>query len=125
MRIGEKVEARAKELRIGATELARKIKTSKQNIYHIYKRESIDTELLMRLSKVLEYDFFQFYREAETPAVHEARPPYGRNKKLSPGLSAEMELLLLRKEFQSLKDKYELLRELYEAKTGKKVPGGL
>lgn len=125
MRIGEKVEARAKELRIGPTELARKIKTSKQNIYHIYKRESIDTELLMRLSKVLEYDFFQYFREAETLAVYEQRPVYGKNKKLSPAMSAEMELLLLKKEFQSLKEKYELLKELYEAKTGKKVPGGL
>lgn len=125
MRIGEKVEARAKELRIGPTELARKIKTTKQNIYHIYKRESIDTELLMRLSKVLDYDFFQYYSEENESMVSEpARPAYGKNKKQpASGMSTDMELLLLRKEFQLLKDKYDLLKELYEAKTGKKAPG--
>jgi hypothetical protein len=124
MRIGEKVEARAKELRIGPTELARKIKTSKQNVYHIYKRESIDTELLMRLSKVLDYDFFQYYRGEGDSMVQEPRATgYSKTRKQSAGMSTEMELLLLRKEFQLLKDKYDLLKELYEAKTGKKAPG--
>jgi hypothetical protein len=121
MRIGERVEARAKELRIGPTELARKIKTSKQNVYDIYKRQSIDTELLSRLSKVLDYDFFQYFRGSAN-IVNEPRPSYGK-KKSTTALSAEIELMLLKKEFQSLKDKYELLKELYEAKTGKKVPG--
>ena len=125
MRIGEKVEARAKELRIGPTELARKIKTTKQNIYHIYKRESIDTELLMRLSKVLDCDFFQYFSDENGSIVSEPPPPaYGKNRKQPvAGMSTDMELLLLRKEFQLLKDKYDLLKELYEAKTGKKAPG--
>lgn len=119
MRIGQKVEARAKELRIGPTELARKIKSSKQNVYNIYKRHSIDTDLLVRLSKVLDCDFFQYYQAAE--AVHESRPPYGKGKK---GLGdSESELMSLKKEFQSLREKYEMLKELYESKTGKKVPG--
>lgn len=119
MRIGQKVEARAKELRIGPTELARKIKSSKQNVYNIYKRSSIDTDLLARLSKVLDFDFFQHYRSADS--VHEARPPYGKAKKGSSGTDAE--LIALKKEFQSLREKYEMLKELYETKTGKKVPG--
>lgn len=121
MRIGQKVEARAKELRIGPTELARKIKTSKQNVYHIYKRESIDTALLMRLSKVLDFDFFQFYVHAGT--ANESRPPYGKGKKTSTGKSMDAEYATLKKDYESLKEKYELLKELYEAKTGKKVPG--
>ncbi len=118
MRIGEKVAARAKELRIGPTELARRIKSSKQNVYNIFQRRSIDTDLLARLSKVLDYDFFQFYHSADT--AYEARPPYGKSKKQ---LSTEAELAALKKEHQSLREKYEMLKELYEAKTGKKVPG--
>lgn len=124
MRIGEKVEARAKELRIGPTELARKIRSSKQNVYNIFQRESIDTELLARLSKALNYDFFEYYRS--TMFVYEARPPYGKGKKSrssSSPVTAELELSILRKEHQTLREKYELLKELYEAKTGKKVPG--
>jgi hypothetical protein len=117
MRMGQKVEARAKELRIGPTELARKIKSSKQNVYNIYKRTSIDTELLARLSKVLDYDFFQHYRSVDV--VFEARPPYGKAKKGA----IDPEFALLKKEYQSLREKYEMLKELYETKTGKKVPG--
>lgn len=30
-------------------------------MYSIYKRKSIDTALLLNISKVLEYDFFQYY----------------------------------------------------------------
>ncbi len=31
------------------------------NIYHIFKRESIDTALLVRISRILEHDFFRYY----------------------------------------------------------------
>lgn len=119
MRIGEKVEARAKELRMGPTELARKIKSTKQNVYNIYKRHSIDTDLLQRLGKVLEFDFFIYFNQAN--AVHQSRPPYGKPKKGVPG--PEAELAQLRKDYAELREKFELLKELYETKTGKKVPG--
>lgn len=119
MRIGEKVEARAKEVRMGPTELARKIKSTKQNVYNIYKRHSIDTALLQRLGKVLDFDFFVYFSPANT--VNQPRPPYGKPKK---GESTpEAELALVKKEYAELREKYELLKELYEAKTGKKVPG--
>jgi hypothetical protein len=121
MRIGEKVEARAKELRIGPTELARKIKSTKQNVYNIFQRDSIDTDLLLRLSKALSYDFFEHYR---SPLMtNEARPPYGKPKKGRVVITADTELAQLKKDYQMLREKYELLKELYEAKTGKKVPG--
>ncbi len=59
--IGKKIQERAKETRIGVTELARMSNTSKQNIYGIFKRKSINTEQLLKLSCVLEYNFFQYY----------------------------------------------------------------
>ncbi len=119
MRIGEKVEARAKELRIGPTELARKIKSTKQNVYNIYKRHSIDTDLLHRLGKALDFDFFMYFNT--TNAVQQSRAPYGKQKKGA--LSPEAELVQVKKDYAELREKYELLKELYEAKTGKKVPG--
>jgi hypothetical protein len=119
MRIGEKVEARAKELRIGPTELARKIKSTKQNVYNIYKRHSIDTDLLQRLGKVLEFDFFGYYNSAN--AVQQPKVPYGKQKKGA--ATPEAELTQAKKDYAELREKYELLKELYEAKTGKKVPG--
>ena len=56
--IGELIRDRAKLLRIGPTELGAKIETSKQNVYGIFKRRSIDTELLSKICKALEHDFF-------------------------------------------------------------------
>lgn len=61
--IGEKVRQRAKELRIGPTELAQLINTSRSNIYWIYKRKHIDGEVLMKLSQVLKFNFFRMYHD--------------------------------------------------------------
>ena len=61
--IGSLIKSRAKELRIGPTELGAKINTSKQNVYGIYKRESIDTGLLQKLSQALDFDFYRYYSD--------------------------------------------------------------
>ena len=65
MHIGEQIKTRAKELRMGATELGRLINTSKQNVYGIYKRRTVDTGLLKKISEALDYDFFELYTEGE------------------------------------------------------------
>lgn len=123
MHIGEKVKARAKELRIGPTELARKIRTSKQNVYGIYSRESIDTALLQKLCKALEFDFFAYYGTTGFSAAN--APKQAGYKTLKPSLSQDDELLATRRELKELHEKYELLKALYEVTTGKKVPGTL
>lgn len=64
LHIGNKIKDRAEQLRIGPTELAEKINSSKQNIYSIFKRNSVDTEILNKISVALEYDFFSLYSEA-------------------------------------------------------------
>ncbi|MCB9230958.1 MAG: hypothetical protein H6581_04810 [Bacteroidia bacterium] len=61
MHLGEKIKQRAREIRLGPTQLGEQINTSKQNIYGIFKRQSLDTELLLRLSQALDYDFFALY----------------------------------------------------------------
>jgi hypothetical protein len=123
MHIGEKVKARAKELRIGPTELARMIKTSKQNVYGIYLRETIDTGLLQKLSKALEFDFFAYYGTTGNSAANNPAGIYGKRKKNY--ATGDDDLTLVRKELNEFREKYELLKALYEAKTGKKVPGSL
>lgn len=40
---------------------ARKINYDRTNIYRIFDRESIDTELLMKISEALNFDFFIYY----------------------------------------------------------------
>jgi len=106
--IGEKIKQRAKELRIGPTELARKISTSKQNIYGIFKRESIDTGLLDKLSKALNFDFFALYINPKLPPTKETV----EEKKAKAYLVPEEEYQLVKNQFMDLKEKYELLKKV-------------
>jgi transcriptional regulator with XRE-family HTH domain len=41
--------------------LAESINTSKQNLQNIFERASIDTNMLLKISKVLNHNFFQYY----------------------------------------------------------------
>ncbi|MDD5572006.1 MAG: hypothetical protein PHD97_12725, partial [Bacteroidales bacterium] len=61
--IGEQIKQRSRELRMGPTELSNLVNTTKQNIYGIYKRKSIDSDLLLRFSIILDFDFFQLYTQ--------------------------------------------------------------
>jgi hypothetical protein len=56
--IGEKIKAVLKEQRRSAIWLADQLNCNRVNIYDIFERQTIDTELLMRISLALEYDFF-------------------------------------------------------------------
>lgn len=40
---------------------ARKLYCDRSNVYDIFRRKSIDTELLLRISIVLNCNFFQYY----------------------------------------------------------------
>jgi hypothetical protein len=123
MHIGDKIKARAKELRIGPTELARKIKSSKQNVYGIYQRDTLDTGLLQKLSKALDFDFFAYYTTTSGNSVSSPRGTYKKGKKSGP--DPEEEIAALQHELDELREKYELLKSLFEVRTGKKVPGSL
>lgn len=56
--IGELIKARLEQVERSPGWLARRINCDRTNIYKIFQRQSIDTELLARISKALEYDFF-------------------------------------------------------------------
>ena len=43
------------------TWLARKLCCNRQNVYDIFRRATIDTELLLRISLALEFNFFTLY----------------------------------------------------------------
>ncbi len=107
--IGERIRLRAKELRIGPTELGKLINTSKQNVYGIYKRKSIDTEMLRKLSKALNCDFFQYYHNENLSFANETIPTYGKKGK---GVVSTEEYQKLKKEFENLREKYGLLKKV-------------
>lgn len=61
--LGQIIKARAKELRMGATELGNLVGTSKQNVYGIFKRSSMDSALIFQLSLALNLDLFAPYSD--------------------------------------------------------------
>lgn len=73
--IGKKIKEVWKHSRLKGTEFAALINRDRQVIYDIFKRESIDTDLLKQISKVLRHDFFIYY-SSDLPAVREPAPSY-------------------------------------------------
>lgn len=105
--LGELIKSVALERRISAGALAEKINTSKQNIYGIYRRNSIDTELLTKICKALDYDFFQHFSAPYNGIVSYREYPEIEN---------------LERQLRDTEEKYELLKALYETETGKRLP---
>jgi len=66
IKIGERIEEVVKSKRIQVPELAKALGTERSNIYNIFRRRSIDTDLLKKIGQYVEYDFFQDLLEPET-----------------------------------------------------------
>ena len=103
LHIGERIKARAIELRMGATELGKLINTSKQNIYGIYNRRTINTGQLKKISEALDYDFFSLYTEAEANT--------GNTETVNDIATLYEDLQIMKNEIAELKVKYESLKK--------------
>jgi hypothetical protein len=114
--IGEKIKERAHELRIGPTELARRINTTKQNVGWIYKRASLDSLLLYEISKALDFNFFSFYdlSKVENPKTNAYKKELEAIKK---------DNALLQKELELVKENNLLLKTIHGLKKDTKTKG--
>ena len=73
--IGSIIEKKLTEKSMTKTELAERINRSRSDVNDILKRKSIDTRLLIDISKVLEYDFihnvyYKYKEEYTAPTVY-------------------------------------------------------
>lgn len=59
--IGKIIECELKRQERTVSWFARKLYCDRSNVYDIFKRRSIDTELLIRISLILNYNFFALY----------------------------------------------------------------
>jgi len=59
--IGKKIREAVKKSGMSVTQFASRINYSRRNIYSIFEKESVDTSLLIKISEVLEQDFFVHY----------------------------------------------------------------
>lgn len=72
LHIGSEIKKVAKIRRVGPVELSQLIPMTRQNVDKIYRKQSIDSELLYLISKALDFNFFQLYTnriEGKTPKM--------------------------------------------------------
>jgi transcriptional regulator with XRE-family HTH domain len=89
--IGQKIKEVFETRGITVTEFARRINKSRENMYSIFSRKTIDTGLLLAISRVLDFDFFKLYSHSN--------------------YFLQEEVQKLKEENQILKDYTSLLRE--------------
>lgn len=80
--IGSIIKEVLAERGMSKVELSRRLNMTSTNIHKIFKRETIDTGLLLNLCKALKYDFFQYYMVASTSHLKEGDSLYGDHKDL-------------------------------------------
>ena len=115
--IGKAILLQLKETGMSKSEFGRRIRRAPQTVQDIIRKKSIDTDLLSRISVVLEYDFFKLYSIPGDKALSGVSMP----KEKATKLIAENDELkrmnsLLNK---SLKDKDRIIA-LLEKKKGTK-----
>ena len=59
--IGAIIKAKVKQRGITVSEFGRRLNTSRENVYSIFNRASINTGILSEISKIPDYDFFSHY----------------------------------------------------------------
>ena len=59
--VGRLIEIELHRQGLSVTWFAEQLCCARTNVYKIFGKSSIDTELLLRISDILQYDFFQCY----------------------------------------------------------------
>lgn len=65
-KIGQIIKEVVEQRNYKVTALAKELGTTRNNVYDIYERDSIDTSLLSKIGHILEYDFFEHFLEEKT-----------------------------------------------------------
>jgi transcriptional regulator with XRE-family HTH domain len=117
--IGKKIKEEMQQRGISVSTFAKKINRSRNVVYDIFDRESIDTDLLNKISKVLNCDFFSLYSAqkeynhdtVKSFHVHENSAGYGK-------LGEEMKIL--QQQNQTLANEISYLKKIITLLENKK-----
>ncbi len=100
--IGPRVQEVFESKNMKLSDLADRLGTVRQNVYRIFKKQDLDTGLLIKISEVLNHNFFHYYQTPEPVAEH----PLDRELQ-----EAKTQLELARKEIDYLKKIIHLMEE--------------
>lgn len=107
--IGKLIKQTIEERGMSVSEFARRINTSRENVYGIFKRQSVDTTLLQKAGKVLEKDFFEYYHIKESIPVFKDTTVTYRKKNTTENIeSIQQKLQMLQNEMAALKKELQL-----------------
>ena len=81
------IEKRVAESWIERSRLCNFLKCTEENLVEMYNAKSLDTESLLKWSKILEYDFFRIYTQhlilyAPPSAIQQKQKPANKNNDL-------------------------------------------
>ena len=61
--IGRLIQEKLKEQNRTVVWLSQQMPCRRENLYKIFRKDNIDTEVLLRISQILHYDFFRYYSQ--------------------------------------------------------------
>ncbi|MGC3945902.1 MAG: helix-turn-helix transcriptional regulator [Chryseolinea sp.] len=111
--IGEKIREVFENRNMRLTDFADELGTVRQNVYRIFKKRHVDTGLLLKISQVLGYNFFQYYVPTQSellPGItvdHAATQEVQRQLELS-----RKEIDYLRRIISLMEEKADLVQQL-------------
>lgn len=121
--IGKRIKEELYKQDIPVSTFARKINRSRNVVYDIFERESIDTALLNKIGLILRLDFFSMYSEQKEYKKEGIYPAYVKDEKSSYN-SVSDQLKIIEKKLELLQDENTYLKKiigLLEEKTKKAV----
>jgi hypothetical protein len=115
--IGHKIREVFDHQSMKLTDFADELGTVRQNVYRIFKKRHLDTGLLLKISQVLNHNFFQYYVSSEEVA---SPPPSEEAVKLAREVTeynrqlelAKKEIDYLRKIIKLMEEKAELVQQI-------------
>lgn len=110
--IGQKIKEVFDNRNIKLTDFADELGTVRQNVYRIFKKRHLDTGLLLKISRVLDYNFFQYYVIPQINQQPIVKPP-GESAEFQKQLElSKKEIDYLRKIIKLMEEKSELVHQL-------------
>jgi transcriptional regulator with XRE-family HTH domain len=110
--IGHKIKEVFDAQNMKLTDFADELGTVRQNVYRIFKKRHLDTGLLLKISQVLNHNFFQYY--ISTPQSTQEQESEQVSRLQSEALEHKQELDMAKKEIAYLRKIIKLMEEKAE-----------
>jgi len=117
--IGQKIKEVFDSRHMKLTDFADELGTVRQNVYRIFRKRHLDTGLLMKISQVLDHNFFQYYLtppnstadNENVSTIKRELTDYANQLELS-----KKEIDYLRKIIRLMEEKTELIQQMEHKK---------